>query len=468
MNNTKVIVTIGPDNFDENTLRELFVNGLDVVRFNMSYCTHDFCLKVIKTINKINSEFSTKLGVLLDIAGAEVKIGKIENDKASLSLGDKIRVYMDDLVGDMTKFSINYKDLVKDVSLNDKLKIDNGKITLNVVDKGINYLLCEVINPGEIKTGMTLNVPGRKLNIPFLSDKDIADIKFACEHDCDFISLSFVTNAEDVLLVSDLLIEFENNHIDILTKVENKEAYEDIDEIIKLSDGIIVARGDLGVEVALEEVPLMQKTIVTKCHEAGKISIVSTSFLSSMEDSLMPTRAEVSDATNAVLDGTDVILLSDEISDGDRQVETLKILNKIINAAENSELMNRTICEEKENDVTSSVAYSVVTCAEKLKCLAIVAPTISGYTAKKISNLRSKCPIVALSPNLDTVKNLLLCYGVYPVLAPEMDNFDDITKIARSCVESIMKTNDNSKIIITGGYPFRNVKHTNFMKIEEL
>ena len=456
MNNTKVIVTIGPDSFDYNTLVELFTNGLDVVRLNMSYCSHKFCLDVIKSINKINSEYSKKLAILLDIAGAEVKIGQIENDKAYLSQGDKIRIYMDEVVGDMTKFSVNYQNLVKDVNLNDKIKIDNGKITLNIIDKGTNYLLCEVLSPGEIKTGVTLNVPGRKLNMPFLSQKDKDDIKFACENSCDYISLSFVTNAEDVLTVSDLLIEYNNNHIDILTKVENKEAFEDIDDIINYSDGIIVARGDLGVEVAIEEVPLMQKEIVTKCHKAGKISIVSTSFLSSMEENLVPTRAEVSDATNAVLDGTDVILISDEIRNGEQQIETLKILNKIIYAAEHSELKNNDIApQELENDVTSSVAYSVVSCAEKLKCVAIVAPTISGYT-------------IALSPNLNTAKNLSLYYGVYPVVAPKMESFDDVIKVARSCVQSIMKINDDSKIIITGGYPFSKVKHTNFMKIEEL
>ena len=469
MNSTKVIVTIGPNDYDSNKIKELFICGMDVVRLNMSYCSQSFCKKVLNDVKQINKEFSKKLAVLFDIAGPELKIGKIDGDQVTINQGDKIRLYIDEVLGDMTKFSVNYKDLIKDVMINDKIKVNNGSITLDILEKGTNYLLCEVLNTGEIKSGMTFTIPGRKINMPFLNQKDIDDITFASQNHCDFISLSFVSSSEDVLEVSDLLIELNNNHMDILTKVENKDAYDEIDEIIKLSDGIIVARGDLGAAVAIEEVPLMQKEILSKCHREGKISIVSTSFLSSDENNLVPTRAEVSDVSNAVLDGADVIILNDECLNNKHQNEVVKILEKIIHATESSILMNTNKTYPLiAKDVTSSVAYSALTCAENLECVAIVAPTMSGYTAKKLSNLKPNCPIIAISPNLDTAKNLSLYYGVYPVVSPDVKTFDDIIKVARTCVMSMMKVEEKSKIIITGGYPFNNVKHTNFMKIEEL
>lgn len=469
MNNTKIVATIGPSSSSIEVLRELFCAGMDVARINMSYASHEFCLDIIKKIEKLNKEYSKKVAIMLDTAGPEVQINEIENGSATLSQGDKIRIYMNNIIGDKTKFSVNYDGLVNDVKINDIIKINDGKISLKTIDKGSNFILCEVMVAGIIESKNGLNVPGRTLNIPFLNEKDHADIEFACKNDIDFLALSYVSSFDDVLKVNDLLIEMGNDHLSIISKIENEKGFEDIDEIIKLSDGIMVARGDLGVEMPIEQVPLIQKSIINKCHEAGKISIVSTEFLSSMETELMPTRAEVSDVANAVLDGTDVVMLAGETTIGAHPVETLKIMNKIINVTENG--MNNISINEKiseEQDITGAVAYSVVECAKKLGCKAIIAPTISGYTAKKLSVFRPKCPIISLSPSIEVAKSLSLHYGVHPVVTSKIKEFDEIIDIAKECTKSIMTTNENDKIIITGGYPFSKVKHTNFMKIEEL
>lgn len=468
MNNTKIVATIGPSSSDIETIKQLFCAGMNVVRINMSYADHDFCLDIIKKVEKINKEYSKKIAIMLDTAGPEVQVGKFENGQAFLTKGDKIRIYTNDVLGDKTKFSVNYENLVEDVKINDIIKINDGKISLEIIDKGTNYILCTVINEGIISDNNGLNIPGRKLNIPFLSKKDKEDIEFACTHKIDFLALSYVSSFDDIALVNDMLIEHGNDHLEVISKIENETGYENIDEIIKLSDGIMVARGDLGVEVPIERVPLIQKSIISKCHQTGKISIVSTEFLSSMKEELMPTRAEVSDVANAVLDGADVVLLSGETTVGKHPVETLQIMEKIISVTEAGMPNTSSLNSEEEQDITGFVSYSVALCANKLGCKAIVTPTMSGYTAKKLSSFRPKCPIISLSPDEEVVKSLTLHYGVHPVIIPKVKEFDEILDVAKECTKSLMKVEENDKIVVTGGYPFSKVKHTNFMKIEEL
>ena len=466
MNNTKIVVTIGPNISSIDTLREIFHNGADVARINMSYASLEFCEDIIKKIDKINSENDRKIALMLDIAGPNILINAIENGKAYLEQGDKIRIYMDNIVGDKTKFSVNY-NILNDIEINDVIKIKDGKITLKVLDIDTS-ILCEVEEPGEIEAGNNLNVIGKTLNIPFLNDKDKRDIQFACQNKVDFLALSFVSSLEDVLEVNDMLIEMGNDHLEIISKIETEKAFEEIDDIIKASYGIMVARGDLGVNVPIEKVPIIQKSVIHKCHEYGKISIISTEFLSSMKEDIMPTRAEVSDVANAVIDGTDAILLADEITKGNYPVQTIKMLDKIIGTTESNINTSYNNLESEKQDITGSVAYSVVECAKKLDVSAIVAPTMSGYTAIKLSKYRPECPIIALSPNAETVKSLSLHYGVHPVQIKTLNSFDEIIKVARETSKKMLKESEEKCIIITGGYPFSKVKHTNFMKIEEL
>ncbi len=471
MNKTKIIATIGPASSDEATLKSLITNGMDVIRLNLTHASYDFCTDVIDKIHKLNEELRTNVSIMLDTEGPNVRVGKFVGGKAFLTKGDYIRIYMEELVGDSTKFSVNYKGLLNDVKYNSILKLDDGMIELQVVEKGTNYLLCEVIKEGVIEDNKGLNAPGIKLSMPFLSNKDRNDILYANQIGADYLALSFVSSAEDVLNVNDILIDLNNDHIGIIAKIENERAVEEIDEIIKVSDGIMIARGDLGVEVPMERVPGIQKSIISKCHNMGKVSIVATELLATMETNARPTRAEVSDVANAVLDGVDAVMLSGETTVGKFPIETLSIMEKIIESAEEDinylELLDKAMRTEKQ-DITGMIAYSVAECADRLKCKAIIAPTISGYTARKMSRFRPSCPIIAVSPDINTVKSLNLHFGVTPVLIEDLSSFDKIIKRSKEITKSLMETTKDDKIIVTGGYPFKEVRHTNFMKIEEL
>ena len=285
----------------------------------------------------------------------------------------------------------------------------------------------------------------------------------------DFLALSFPSNGEDVLQVNDILIELENDHISIISKVENQAAIDDIDEIIHNSDGVMVARGDLGVQIPLERVPGIQKQIISKCHRAGKVSIVSAEMLMSMESSVRPSRAEVSDVANAVLDGVDVVMLSGETTVGRYPVITISTMVRIIESSEQEldyyEFLDRTMRSEKQ-DISGNISYSTVECANRLKCRLIMVPTMTGYTAKKISRFRPVSPIVALTPDPNVVKELTMYYGIYPVLVGEIKTFDKMMKTVKE--EAYHYGAKGGLVMITGGYPFSEVKHTNFMKIEEI
>ena len=453
MNNTKVVVTIGPNSSDENTLRELFCSGMDVARINMSFCTKEECIDIINKINKLNGEYSKKIATMIDLDGPRVRVNNIDGGEAYLEEGDKIRVYMDNILGDKTKFSVNYANLTKDVKVNDLIKIDDGKITLKIIDIGTNYILCEVIIPGVIKTGKTVNVPGRKLNIPFLQAKDKETVEFASANGIDFLSLSFVRNSDDVLSVTDMLIELGNDHMEVLSKIENNESYEDIDEILKISDGAIVARGDLGVEVPMENIPLMQKNIINKCHLFGKVVIVSTDFLSSMENDMMPTRAEVSDVANAVLDGTDAIMLSGETTVGKFPVEVVRFMANICENTEKYYDYEYKFDEAYVQDITTAIAHNVVESANILDVKAIVAATVSGATARMISNLKPQSIVLAACPDEKVARSLALCYGVYPTILPIYDTTDEVINNAVKVAKEALNLKDKDLVIVTGGFP---------------
>lgn len=471
MNKTKIIATIGPASEKTDILKGLIMAGMDVARFNLSYASYDFCLKMVEKIRKLNVELNTNVAIMLDLNGPKVQVGRLHAPKVTLKKEDRIRIYMDDLLGDETKFSVSYSKLIDDVKYNTEILLHDGKVRLKVVDKDLNYILCEVMDGGEISENDSINIPNVKMGLPFISTKDKDDILFANKIGADFLALSFVQNAEDVLEVNDLLIEMGNDHLGIIAKIENESAVEEIDEIIKVSDGILVARGDLGVEIPMERVPSIQKSIINKCHLMGKVSIVATEFLSSMETEVRPSRAEVSDVANAVLDSVDAVLLAGETTIGKYPVETLTMMDKIITSSEEDinyyELLDKSMRSEKQ-DITGSLVYSVTDCANRLKCKAIIAPTMSGYTARKMSRFRPSCPIIAVSPDEETVRSLALHFAVRGVHIDELHTLDKIIHTSKNITKELIPIDSGDKIIITGGYPFKDVKHTNFMKIEEI
>lgn len=471
MKKTKVIATIGPASDNKETIKNMILNGMDVVRVNMSHSSHEFLKHIVDMVNELNKELNTNVSIMVDTNGPSVQIGHFEGGHAYLNKNDKIRIYNGPVIGNSTRFSVSYPGILDDIKINTTLKINDGLVELLVIDKGHDYLLCEVINGGLVEDYKKINVIGSKLGIPFLSKKDKEDILYASKLNVDFIALSFVSTHEDVLEVNDLLINTEDAHMTIISKIENAYAMDDLDEIIKVSDGIIVARGDLGVELPLERIPGIQKQIINKCHYLNKVSIVATEMLSSMEESVRPTRAEVSDVANAVIDGVDAVMLTGETTIGRYPEEVLSMMSKILETAEDDinyyDFLDRAYRTEKQ-DTTGSIAFSVVDCANRLKASCIVAPTMSGYTARKLSRFRPMCPILAMSPDVETVQSLNIYYGVYPIVIENTKSFDKMLEIAKEKATKIFKLEEGERIIITGGYPFREVKHTNFMKIEDL
>lgn len=465
MNKTKLIAKVNETNNKKEILKELILNGMDAFSINLYEFDKTFCLDVIDKIKNLNEELETNAAIILETVGSKVHTNRFYGGNATFKTNDKIRIYMDKTLGDETKFSVDYKDLLKDIKYDSIIKLSNGLVELQVLDKGENFLLCKVIQGGIVYDNSNVIIPGVKLKNRFLSKIDYDNIKFASDNNVDYIVLSYVNGVDDVLEVNDLLIDLENNHLGIIAKIENQFALDEIDDIINISEGIVISREDLGIELPVERIPGIQKSLTNKCHLAGKLSIIVTDMVSNLEKSL--TKAEVSDIANAVLDGTDALMFNNK----NYSLELLKATEKVIKVAEEDinymNFLDLTIRSESK-DITGNVACSVAEMVNRLKCKAIVAPTISGYTARKMSRFRPRCPIIAISTDKQTVRSLALYFGVCPVLIENLKSLDDIMVQSKKIVYDKMDVISGDKIIITGGYPFKDVKHTNLIEIEEL
>ncbi|HHT37926.1 MAG TPA: pyruvate kinase [Mollicutes bacterium] len=467
MKKTKVICTIGPSTESREMIKKLMEKGMDVVRINMSHATYDQARTIIYTVRELNKELNKNVGILIDTKGPEIGVKTLGGKDYVVQAGDHI--VLSSKEGPNNKFVINYTDLINDVKKGDKILLGDGTIELNVIDETLEDIICEVKNNGVIRNNIGLNVPNVDLNIDFLSVADKNDISFASSIDADYIALSFVKNANDVLDINDMLISLRNEHMQIISKIENKSAIEDLENIIKVSDGIMVARGDLGVEVSLEEVPYLQKKIVNASLKANKICIVATQMLASMENCIRPTRAEVSDVANAVNEGVDAITLSGETAVGKYPIEALETATRIINNMEDNLERDYNTTDKIEfsnDDVTSLIARNVVNSVNQLKSSLIITSSISGYTAKMISSYRPGCPILVITPNEQTARSLSLNYGTIPVITPMFNNTDDIIANGLNEAKKIMSL-EKTTVVITGSFPNdKNV--TNFMKIETI
>lgn len=470
MNKTKIIATIGPASSSKGMLKELIKAGMDVARINLKHATREFCIDVKSKIDELNYELNKNVALMFDTRGPILRTGKFTNGSAIIQEKTKIRIYNRELIGDSTKIFVDYPNLINEIKYDAIIKINDGKIKLQVIDKKEDCLICEVLNGGEISDNKAVNVVNHKLKTAFLSAHDIEDIKLANQLNIDFLSLSNISSYEDVEEVNDILINLGNDHLSLIAKIENARAFEDIDNIIDNCDGIMIARGDLGVEVELERVPGIQKQIIAKCLIDGKVSIVATEMMSSMQSSATPSRAEVSDVANAVLDGTDAVMLSGETTVGKYPVEVIMMVEKILKQSEQDMdyyEFNDKARRTEEKSITGNLANNVCISAHDLKCKAIFAPTISGHTPRKISRYRPFCPIIAGTSNEKVAKSLQLHFGVFPVLINELKTFDRIIDASKKISKDFIKMEKNDKIIVTGGYPFKDIKYTNFMKIEE-
>ena len=477
---TKIICTLGPAVDNEDVMRALIQEGMNVARFNFSHGPHDEQMGRLKMLRKLRTELGKPVAALLDTKGPEIRLGQFEKGKTELKTGRGFTLTTDDISGTDDRVSITYKNLWNDVKPGDHILIDDGLVGLEVVEirpvanpvnKEINPMdiVCRVLNDGVISDKKGVNVPNVDLTMPFISEKDYGDICFAVDNDYDFIAASFVRTAEDVMEIRKILAEKGGEDIKIISKIENMQGVRNIDEIIRVSDGIMVARGDMGVEIPLEDVPVMQKMIIKKVCDAGKIVITATQMLDSMMKHPRPTRAEATDVANAIYDGTSAIMLSGETAAGMYPIEAVKTMVRIATRTEQDInylqrfRQRRTMCNP---DVTSAISHATCTMAGDLSAAAIVTVTKSGRTAKMISKYRPNCTIVGECLTEKVCRQLNLEWGVEPVLIAEEKNADMLFEKAVDVAEATGFVSKGDIVVLTGGVPLGVSGTTNLIKVQ--
>jgi len=466
MKRTKIVCTIGPASNSHKVLKELAEAGMDVVRLNFSHGTHKEHLEVIRNIRRISAELNKPIGILQDLAGPKIRIGKM---KKGVVLQEEFvfTLTTKEIEGDENRAFISYKQLPKEVKSGDPIFIDDGRIRLKMIRHDLENIICQVVRGGELKSDKGVNLPQSKLSIPSITEKDIDDLAFGIEEGIDLISLSFVRQADDIKNLRKILKE-KNANIPIIAKIEKKEAVENIDEIIKSADGIMVARGDLGVETSLPKLPLVQKEAILEANLFGKPVITATQMLESMVNEDIPTRAEVTDIANAIFDSTDALMLSEETAIGKYPVECVKSLVEIAEEAEKAleyEAILKDKMELRHISTTEAIAYATAQIAMDIKAAAIITCTHSGMTARMIAKFRPSVPIIAVSPFIETVRQLTLTWGVYPVKSNTFDNTDDMMEKVLETARSTGIFRSGDKVIITGGVPVGIPNTTNFLRV---
>lgn len=468
MRKTKIVCTIGPASESVETLMELMKAGMNVARLNFSHGNHEEHGARIKNIREAAKNLEKTVAILLDTKGPEIRTHTMENGEIQLKAGNEVIISMEEVVGTTERFSITYSGLIDDVEKGSKILLDDGLIELEVLDKGNNEIRTKILNSGILKNKKGVNVPNVVVNLPAMTEKDAQDILFGIEQNVDFIAASFVRKAQDVLAIRELLEKNNGASIQIIPKIENQQGVENIDEIIEVSDGLMVARGDLGVEIPAEDVPLVQKSLIKKCNTAGKPVITATQMLDSMQRNPRPTRAEASDVANAIFDGTDAIMLSGETAAGSYPVEAVQTMDRIASKAETAlsfqELLtNRR--KESEVTITDAISQSVAHTALNLNVKAIITPTESGSTAQSISKYRPKAPIIAVTPNNKISRKLALVWGVQTKVGKPTDSTDEMLDNA---VQDALETgvvSHGDLVILTAGVPVGTPGTTNLMKV---
>ena len=465
---TKIICTLGPSTDKDDVLKQLMAEGMNVARFNFSHGTHEEQGERLKKVQQLREELDLPVASLLDTKGPEIRLRDIKNGKAQLEAGQKFTLTTEEILGDETRVSITYKDLVKDVERGCRILIDDGLIELGVDEVTDTDIVCHVVNGGMISNKKGVNVPNVELSMPYISDKDYEDIVFGIENDFDFVAASFVRTADDVLQIRKIFEEKNCSSINIISKIENMQGVENIDEIIRVSDGIMVARGDMGVEIPLEDVPVIQKMIIKKVIEAGKQVITATQMLDSMMKNPRPTRAEATDVANAIYDGTSAIMLSGETAAGMYPVEALKTMVKI--AIRTEQDINYTArFKARENlinpDITNAISHATCTTANDLKAAAIITVTQSGRTARMISKYRPDCTIIGGSMSPKVCRQLNLSWGVTPLIMEPKDDADELFEHAVDVVEKAGLISMGDITVITGGVPLGVPGTTNILKV---
>ncbi len=470
MRNTKIVCTIGPASESIEKLEQLIEAGMNVARLNFSHGDYEEHGARIENIRKAAKNKNKTVAILLDTKGPEIRTGSFKEGRADLIQGKPVTIAMDEIEGTAEKFSVTYQGLINDVHEGSKILLDDGLIELEVksIDKTKGEIQTIALNSGEIKNKKGVNVPNVSVNLPGITEKDTNDIIFGIEQSVDFIAASFVRRASDILEIKEVLDQHQAQYIKIIPKIENQEGVDNIDSILEVSDGLMVARGDLGVEIPAEDVPLVQKKLIKQCNNAGKPVITATQMLDSMQRNPRPTRAEASDVANAIFDGTDAIMLSGETAAGTYPVESVQTMSNIALKAE-SALDHKQMLEERSQyvdmTITEAISQSVTHTASNLDVDTIITPTESGHTARMISKYRPKASILAVTFNEVVNRQLSLVWGVHAVLGKPATSTDEMLEIA---VDKGLNTgicSRGSRVIITAGVPVGESGTTNLLKV---
>jgi pyruvate kinase len=469
MRKTKIICTVGPASESEETISKLIEAGMNASRHNFSHGDHEEHKRRIETVKALRAKYNKPIAIILDTKGPEIRTGKFEGGSAELKEGDDFTVICgEDILGNSHMCSVTYKDLCKDVKIGDSILIADGLAGLEVQSIEGNRIYCKVKNNSVIGNNKNVNVPGVVTNLPPVTEKDIEDLKFGIEVGIDIVAASFIRKASDVLTIRKVLQENGGEDVLIFSKIENHEGVNNIDEIIKFSDGIMVARGDLGVEIPTEDVPVVQKMIIEKCNIAGKPVITATQMLDSMIKNPRPTRAEASDVANAIFDGTDAIMLSGETANGKYPVETVITMSKIAERAEKALNYEEKLKKRRRNHIPNVPnAISLATCntAMDLKASAIITATQSGHTAKIVSNYRPECPIIAVTPYWKVARKLALNWGVFPIVSEKMESTDEVIEKSVNIAQNAGYVKNGDLVVIAAGIPVNYIGTTNMMKV---
>ncbi len=457
MKKTKIICTMGPNTSDKNVMMELARNGMDVARFNFSHGDYDEHLGRLELLKEVRKELDIPVAALLDTKGPEIRTGQLKDGKkVTLKEGQTYTLTTRELVGDDTIGYINYSGLNADVTAGNRILIDDGLIELEVRQVKDTDIVCEVINGGELGEKKGVNVPNVPVRLPGITEKDRDDIRFGVEQGVDFIAASFVRNAECILEIKALLRELKAPYIPIIAKIENAEGIQNIDEIIRCADGIMIARGDLGVEIPAEEVPYLQKMLIQKCNDNFKPVITATQMLDSMIRNPRPTRAEVTDVANAVYDGTDAVMLSGETANGKYPVEALQMMVHIVENTEEHldyEMILRKSEEYRKKSTSSALGFATVSTAMSLNAKCIIAPSMSGATARVVSKFKPKTEIIGVSPNGASLRRMQIYWGVRPMKSIEVHTTEDICSSAIDLVTAKQVVETGDVVILTAGIP---------------
>jgi len=455
MRRTKIVCTLGPACNNEQTIAQMLKNGMNVARLNFSHGTHEYHKANIEMFRKVRDELKIPAAIMLDTKGPEIRVGNFKNGPVQLKDGDRFTFTTREVEGDEKEVSISYTELPRQLSTGNRILVDDGKVLLQVLSVTDTDIVCEVINGGTISNHKGVNVPNVHLDFPHLSEQDEADLRFGVEQNVDFIAASFVRSKEDVIGIRNCLDYYGGYDIKIISKIENIEGVEHFDEILEYSDGIMVARGDMGVEIEYEKLPGLQKKFIKKCYQAGKMVITATQMLESMIHSNTPTRAEITDVANAVFDGTSAIMLSGETAAGEHPARVVEVMSKIAEQAEQDafemDVYRGVQYVNDTNDTTNAICDAACTTAKDVGATAVIAVTMSGYTARRMSKFRPRQLIIAATPNEKTFHQLSLSWGVYPVVALYQPDANVLFDHAVACAKRYGLIAENDRVVIAAG-----------------